>query len=108
MANCCERGNEMILFFYQLDVQILYFNTFIIFLYMFRALLYSSSGGQLYESSIWYRHCFWVTSVHRLGESSRNLCTEESHKESDDTRCCVNIIFLLKMSTIVFETCRGI
>jgi len=35
------------LFFYQLDAQILYFNTFITFLYMFRALLCSSSGGQL-------------------------------------------------------------
>ena len=35
-------------FFYQLDVQILYFNAFIILLYMFRALLCSSAGGQLY------------------------------------------------------------
>ena len=31
------RGNDS-LFFYRLDAQILYFNTFIIFLYMFRAL----------------------------------------------------------------------
>jgi len=31
-------------------------------------------------------------SVHRLRESSRNLCTEQSLKESDDTRCCVNTI----------------
>ena len=38
--------NITIVFFYQLDAQILYFNTFIIFLYMFRALLCSSSGGQ--------------------------------------------------------------
>jgi len=35
----------MIVFFYQLDSQILYFNTFITFLYMFRALLFSSSGS---------------------------------------------------------------
>ena len=35
----------MIVFFYQLDAPILYFNTFIILLYMFRSLLYSSSGG---------------------------------------------------------------
>jgi len=33
---------------YQLDAQIIYFNTFITFLYLFRALLRSSSGGQLY------------------------------------------------------------
>ena len=78
-----------IVFFYQLDAQILYFHTFITFLYMFRALLCSSSGG------------------HRLREDSRNLCTERSPKQSDDTRCCVNTIVLLKMSTIVLETCRG-
>jgi len=40
--------NIVIVFFYQLDAQILYFNTFITFLYMLRALLCSSSGGQLY------------------------------------------------------------
>jgi len=34
--------------FYRLDAQILYFNTFITFPYMFRALLCSSSGGQLH------------------------------------------------------------
>jgi len=39
---------NMIVFFYQLYAQILYFNTFITFLYMFRPLLCSSSGGQLY------------------------------------------------------------
>jgi len=39
--------STMIIFFYQLDAQILYFNTFITFLYMFQALLCSSSGGQV-------------------------------------------------------------
>ena len=28
-----------------------------------------------------------------LISSSRNLCTEQSPKESDDTRCCTNKIF---------------
>jgi len=42
--------------FYQLDAQILYSDTFIIVLYIFRALLCSSLGGQLYYYSIWYRH----------------------------------------------------
>jgi len=54
-------------------------------------------------------------SVHRLREpsgltkheSSRNLCTEQSPKESDDTKCCVNTIVVLKRSIIVLETCRG-
>ena len=48
-------------------------------------------------------------SVHRLraDESSRNLCTEQSPRDSDDTRCCVNTIVLLKISTVVLEKCRG-
>jgi len=46
-------------------------------------------------------------SVHRLRQASRNLCTEQSLEDSDDTRCCVNTIVLLKMSTVVLETCRG-
>jgi len=82
-----QLGNDSLLF-YQLDVQILYFNIFITFLYMFGALLCSSS-------------------VHRLREDSRNLCTEQSPKESDDTRCCVNTFVLLKMSTVVLETYKG-
>jgi len=41
----------MIVFFYQLDTQILYFNTFITFFYMFRALLCSSSGGQFINTA---------------------------------------------------------
>jgi len=40
--------NEMIVFFYKLEALILYFSTFTLFLYMFRALLRSSSGGKLY------------------------------------------------------------
>jgi len=103
--------NTMIVFFYQLDAQILYFNTFFIFLYMFRALLCSSSGRQIVlvqhlVSSLSLGDC----SVHRLRESSRNLCTEQSPKENDDTRCCtIRVQFLLlKISTIVLEKCRGI
>ena len=42
---------DLIVFFYQLDAQFLYFNTFIILLYMFRALLCSSLGGQFYYYS---------------------------------------------------------
>jgi len=47
-------------------------------------------------------------SVHRLREDSRSLCTEQSPKESEDTRCCTNTIVLLKMSTTVLEACTGI
>jgi len=47
-------------------------------------------------------------SVHSLRDDSRNLCTEQSAKESDDTGCCTNTIVVLKMRTVVLETCRGI
>ena len=32
-------------------------------------------------------------SVHRLREDSCSLCTEQSPKDSDDTRLCTNTIF---------------
>jgi len=35
------------------------YTKFIIFLYMFRALLCSSSAGQIVLYSIWYRHTIW-------------------------------------------------
>jgi len=47
-------------------------------------------------------------SDHSLLQDSRNLCIEQSPKESDDTRCCTNTIVLLNMSTLVLETCRRI
>jgi len=47
-------------------------------------------------------------SDHRLGESSRNLWSEQSPKQSDDMRCCTNTIVLLKMGIIVLETCTGV
>jgi len=60
--------------FYQFDAQILYFNTFTIFLYMFRALLCSSSGGQI----VLVQH---LVSSHRLREDVSPLvtCVLNSH-----------------------------
>ena len=42
----------------------LFYNKFIIFLYMFRALLFSSSEGQIVLYSIWYRHSVGGCPVH--------------------------------------------
>jgi len=70
----------------------LFYNKFIIFLYMFRALLCSSSGGQIVLYSIWYRPV-------RIGLPPT---------ECDDTRCCIIQFDLLMMSTTMLETCRGI
>jgi hypothetical protein len=71
----------------QLDAQI--FNTFITFLYMykFRAISCSSSGGQI----VLIQHLVSSLSVsdhsvHRL----RKLCTGRSLTDSDKTRCCIN------------------
>jgi hypothetical protein len=47
---------SIILVINQLNAQILFNNKFIIFLYMLRALLCSSSGGQNFIYSIWYHH----------------------------------------------------
>ena len=88
------RYSVIIVFFYQLDAQILYFNTLITSLNMFRALLCSSSGGQIVlvqhmVSSLSSGDC----SGHMLRkESFLNLCPEQSPKDSDDTICCTNTI----------------
>ena len=68
------RPNIMIVFFYQLDTQIVYYKTFIIFIYMFRALLCSSSGGQ---------NCINTASgiVTLTVQYTGNLCTEQSPNE---------------------------
>jgi len=40
--------------------KLLFYNKSILFLYMFRALLCSSSGGETVLHSIWYRHTLKV------------------------------------------------
>ena len=68
----------------------LFYNKFIIFLYMFRALLCSSSGGQnCIVQHLVSSHSLGCRAVHRLGESSPNLCTGRPPTECDDTRCCI-------------------
>ena len=48
----------------------LFYNKFIIFLYMFRALLCSSTGGQIVLYSIRYRHTLQVQPAHRTATYS--------------------------------------
>jgi len=68
-----------------------FYNKFVIFLYMFRAQLCSSSGGQIVSHTIWYRH------------------TEITHLfQCDDTRCCIIKFWPPDDEHIVLETCRGI
>ena len=77
----------------QLDAQI--FNTFItiLYMYMFRAISCSSSGGQI----VLIQHLVSSLSVsdrsvHRLKKFLLNPCTGPSLTESDDTRCCINLL----------------
>jgi len=79
----------------------LFYNKFIIFLYVFRALLCSSSGGQ----NCIIQHLI-ITPVG--GRLARNLRTGLPPAEYDDTRCCIIQFDLLMMSTTVLEACRGI
>jgi len=54
----------------------LVYNKFIVFLYMFRALLCSSSGGQnCIIQHLVSSHSVGGRLMHRLSESSFNLCT---------------------------------
>jgi len=60
---------------------------------MFRAPLCSSSGGQIVlVQHVVPSHSVGDCSVHRLRESYRNLCTEQSPTECDGTTCCTNTI----------------
>ena len=69
----------MLVLFYQLHAQSIYYNTFIIFVYMFRALLCSSSGGQI----LLVQH---LASSLSLGDSSRcctnTICPPEDEHNS--------------------------
>jgi len=57
----------------------LFYNKFIIFLYMFRALLCSSSGGQIVLYSIWYHHTCKVAVRCTGWESPLSTCAPDGH-----------------------------
>ena len=72
-------------FVFQLNALLVYY-IFFIFLYMFRAILCSSSGGSIVYTQhlVLYMSLFLgYRSVHRQLESSNYLCTERSPKKTD-------------------------
>jgi hypothetical protein len=73
---------------------------------MFRASLCSSSGGQLYICSIWYRPTYVCMLPYSapFKSGALNRCTVWQHTEWDDTRYYKYTIVLLKMSTAMLET----
>ena len=119
-------SNFYILFTVNPNVMIVFFTNFIHKFFILIHLLYSSTCFEHYcahlHEDIYISTASGVVTlfkwlfrsqvirlqqVTRGLESSRNLCTEQSPKEGDDTRCCTNTIVLLKMSITVLETCRG-
>jgi hypothetical protein len=72
----------------QLDTQFP-LNMFIWILYMFREIMCSSSGGQLYEYNFWYNYPLLVAV----------RCTGRPLTQNDYTRSCIHTIVLLRMST---------
>jgi len=84
----------------------LFYNKFIIFLYMFPALLCSSSGGQnCIIQHLVSSHSVGGCPVHSLGED----CARDDHLQCVMIPDAVQYNFdLLMMSTIMLKTCRGI
>jgi len=100
---------KLVYFYYQFDAKIFYFNRVIILLYMFRALLCSSSGGQI----ILVQHLvpslsLGDRSVHRLQEDSLLVACVLNGKGVTVPDAVLIQFILLKMSIMVLETCRGV
>jgi len=82
--------------------KLLFYNKFIIYLYTFRALLCSSSGGQ---NCITQR----LVSSHSVGGRSEHRCAPDGHLQSVTIPDAVQYNFdLLMICTVVLETCRVI
>jgi len=79
----------------------LFYNKFIIFLYMFRAVCAHHQELKLYYTAS------GIITIFRW-PSGAQVCTGRPPTECDDTRCWITQFNLLMMSTIVLETCRGI
>jgi len=98
---------DYVSFFKRLIHKFLFYNKFIIFLYMFRALLCSSSGGQIVLYSIWYRHtCRWPSGAQVERGLSQSVHQTATYR-CDDTRCCIIQFWPPDDEHTVLETCRG-
>ena len=82
----------------------LFFNNLMHKFFILIHLLHSSTCFEHYCAHLQEDNCINTASDF----VTRNLCTEQSPKEIDVTRCCVNTIIFLKMSTTVLETFRGV
>jgi len=69
--------------------KILFYNKLIICLYMFRALLCSSSGCQIVLYTIWYRHTLYVA-VRFTGVLSQPVHGTATYR-CDDASYCITL-----------------
>ena len=90
--------------------KILFYNKFIICLYMFRALCAHHQEVKTVLYSIWYHHnCMWPSGAQ---VERRIFFSQPVHRTTtyrcDDTRCCIMQIWPPDDEHIVLETCSGI
>jgi len=70
--------------------KILFYNKFIIYLYMFRALSAHHQEVKIVLYSIWYHHtCRWLSGA----QVERRIPSQPVHRTAtyrcDDTKCCI-------------------
>jgi len=83
----------------------LFYNKFVICLYMFRALCAHHQEVKIVLYNIWYRHtCMWQSHA----RVERGLCTGRPPTECDDARCCIIQFGPPNDEHIELETCTGI
>ena len=91
------------------QLSVLFYNKFIICLYMFRALCAHHQEVKIILYKIWYHHtCRWPSRA-RVG---RGLFSQPLHRTAtyrcDDARCCIIQFRPPVDEHIVLETCRGV
>ena len=82
----------------------LFYNTFVIVLYMFRALYAHHQEVELYWCSFWYRPLSEWPSDAQVGRESVHRTAPDWE---DDTRCCINTVQPPDDEHIMLETCTG-
>jgi len=93
--------------------KILFYNKFIICLYMFRALCAHHQEVKIVLYSIWYRHtCRWPSGAQVERGEERRVLSQPVHRTAtyryDDTICCIIQFLPPDDEQILFETCRDI
>jgi len=63
--------------------------------------------NSIHAASVIFALCKSLHSTLVESDSALSQYTVQTFTESEDTRCCVNTIFLPKMSMLMLETCRG-